>query len=156
MILNATRTMDASNHQGDIRSNINDSPVNNNEGVDLDQQIFQPDPMPLLPTGIQRVLYESIWNYVWNNEFVGYNVGRLLVEGGSGTNEGDSRSNNNEGVDFDRDNLWISNYDGSEAREVYLWSDCFRSSIINQNHNNVWLVTALVCDDTDSETASLT
>jgi hypothetical protein len=132
--------------------------VNNNEGVDLDRQIFQPHPMPILAPGIHRMLYESSWN----DEFVGHNVGRVVE--GSGGNEGDNRSNNNEGVDFDEDNLWIYNNEGSEGREVYIWSDCFVSSPIKQNHNNVWILTAAISppnawllnvteynDDTDSE-----
>lgn len=111
---------------------------------------FNDSPMTLLPLGIQLEIYRTIRNYVlnyiWSNGFAGYNVGRVLVEGSSGITEGDSRSNNDEGVDLDIDELVIdNNNDGREGREVYLWSDSFQSSTINQNHNNVWLVTALVC-----------
>jgi hypothetical protein len=116
--------------------------IRGNEGDS--RRYFNDSPMALMPLGIQLEIYESIRNYIWNNEFAGHNVGRVLVEGSSGINEGDSRSNN-EGVDLDEDNLVIDNNDGSEGREVYLWSDCFQSSTINQNHNYVWLVTALVC-----------
>ena len=158
---NITWTMDAPN-PGYLSRLIQQNPsanevVINNEGVDLDQQIFQPDPMPILAPGIHRMLYES----VWNDEFVGHNVGRVVE--GSGGNEGDD-SNNNEGVDFDEDNLWIYNNEGREGREVYVWSDRFASSLIKQNHNNVWILTAAISppnawllnvteynDDTDSE-----
>lgn len=78
-------------------------------------------------------------------ERAGHNVGRVLVEMSSGINEGDSRSNNNEGVDLDEDNLVIDNNDEREGSEVYLWSDSFVNSSIKQNHNNMWIFTALVC-----------